>query len=105
MFGPRVSTITTEELAEKMKAKRTVLLDVREPHEFAAGHVPGAVNTPLGRLMDGVEGFSKETETLVICASGHRSATAARRLMKNGFKVVFSVKGGTSAWRGKVKRN
>ena len=43
-------------------------------------------------------------ETLIICKSGHRSATAAKQLKRAGFTDVHSVKGGTGAWRGKLKR-
>ena len=104
MFGLGVKTITTQELAERIKAGKPVILDVREPHEFAAGHVPRAINIPLGSLMDGVSELDKDAETLVICHSGHRSATAARKLTKAGFSEVFSVRGGTAAWSGKLKR-
>ncbi len=104
MFGLGVKTITTQELAEKLKAGKVVLLDVREPYEFAAGHVPKAVNIPLGTLAERMEWFDKDAETLVICESGHRSATAARKLTRAGFSDVHSVKGGTAAWKGKLKR-
>ncbi len=54
MFGWGTKTITTDELAEKMKAGKVVLIDVREPSEFAGGRIPGAINIPLGRLREGV---------------------------------------------------
>jgi rhodanese-related sulfurtransferase len=104
MFGLGVKTITTQELAEKIKAGKVVLIDVREPHEFAAGHIPKAVNIPLGTLAERVEWFDKDAETFAICASGHRSATAARKLTRAGFSEAYSVKGGMAAWKGKVKR-
>jgi rhodanese-related sulfurtransferase len=104
MFGLGVKTITTQELAEKIKAGKVVLIDVREPYEFAAGHISKAVNIPLGKLAERMEWFDKDAETFVICQSGHRSATATRKLTRAGFSAVYSVKGGTSAWQGKLKR-
>lgn len=104
MFGLGVKTITTQQLAEKIKAGKVVLLDVREPYEFASGRVPGAINIPLGQLKGQMERLDKDAETFVICQSGHRSASGARQLTRAGFSEVYSVKGGTSAWTGKLKR-
>jgi rhodanese-related sulfurtransferase len=104
MFGLGVKTITTQELAEKLKAGKIVLIDVREPYEFASGHVPKAVNVPLGVLPERMHRFDPTAETFVICQSGHRSATAVRRLTRAGFSAAYSVKGGTSAWQGKLKK-
>lgn len=103
-FGPRIKTITTTELAERVAAGSVVLIDVREPYEFASGHVPRAVNVPLGSVRARAGEFDFSAETYVICQSGSRSATAIKWLMKAGFTNVASVRGGTSAWRGKLKR-
>lgn len=77
-------------------ADRTVI-DVREPYEFAGGHVPGATNIPLstvperlGKLMDGVTLY-------IICASGGRSQQATQFLAAQG-RTAVNVEGGTSAW-------
>ena len=104
MFGWGVKTVTVDELAEQLKQSTQVLIDVREPYEFKAGHVKGAVNVPLGQLADRLGKFDPNAETFVICQSGHRSATAARLLKRAGFASAYSVKGGTSAWRGKLVR-
>lgn len=104
MFGFGVPTITTDELAERLASGKPVLLDVREPYEFAAGHVPGARNVPLGRLASEAKRLDPHAQTLVLCRSGHRSATAVRQLRRMGFTDVHSVKGGTLAWRGKLER-
>ncbi len=104
MFGWGVKTVTTDELAEKVKAGKLVLIDVREPSEFAGGRVPGAVNIPLGQLRGKAGKLDPNAETYLICASGSRSATAARQLKKLGFTDAYSVKGGMAMWRGKVKR-
>lgn len=104
MFGWGVKTITTDDLAEKVKAGGAVIIDVREPGEFAGGRVPGAINIPLGQLRERAGKLDPQAETLLICASGSRSATAARQLKALGFTEAYSVKGGMGMWRGKVKR-
>ncbi len=104
MFGWGVKTISAGELAEKLSAGKPVLIDVREPYEFAEGHVPGAVNIPLGSLPSRVADLDPAVETVLICRSGHRSKTAASRLKRAGFTDVASVRGGTLAWRGRLEK-
>ncbi len=104
MFGWGVKTISAEELAAKLSvATRPVVIDVREPYEFAAGHVPGAVNVPLGSLSRRAADFDAHAETVLICQTGHRSKAAARQLARLGFTDVHSVRGGTSAWSGRLE--
>jgi rhodanese-related sulfurtransferase len=99
MFGWGVKTITVGELADKLAEGKQVLIDVREPYEFAGGHVKGAVNIPLGQLAGGIGKFDPRAETYVICHSGHRSSTAVGLLARAGFEHAYSVKGGTAAWK------
>jgi rhodanese-related sulfurtransferase len=103
-FGPRVQHMSTDDLRQALKTGSPIVIDVREPYEFAAGHVPGAVNLPIGTLPAAAATLDHEADTMVICQSGHRSVTAAKRLMKAGFTNVRSVQGGTSAWQGKLER-
>jgi rhodanese-related sulfurtransferase len=103
-FGPRVPDISTSELASELKVGSVTLIDVREPSEFAAGHVPGAVNLPLGGLPGSAGQIERDARIIVICQSGHRSVRAAKRLLKAGFTDVRNVVGGTSAWQGKLRR-
>ncbi len=104
MFGWGVKTVTVDELSDKLGQGKQALIDVREPYEFAAGHVKGAVNVPLGQLSERLGKLDPSAETYVICQSGHRSATAAGLLKRAGFENAYSVKGGTSAWRGRLVR-
>jgi rhodanese-related sulfurtransferase len=104
MFGWGVRTITTAQLAEELGASKPVLLDVRTPEEFTTGHVPQAVNIPLDQLAARAAQLDPGVRTLLICRSGHRSVTAAKLLSKQGFTDVHSVKGGTLAWKGELKR-
>jgi rhodanese-related sulfurtransferase len=103
-FGPRVPNISTSELAAELKAGSVTLIDVREPGEFSAGHVPGAVNLPLGGLPGSAAQLERDARIIVICQSGRRSVRAAKRLLKSGFTDVHNVVGGTRAWQGKLKR-
>jgi rhodanese-related sulfurtransferase len=74
------------------------LLDVREAHEFATGHVPGAVSVPMSTLPATVHDLDRSTEYLIICQSGNRSLTVATWLAQQGFRVT-NVRGGTFAWQ------
>jgi rhodanese-related sulfurtransferase len=75
------------------------ILDVREPWEFAQGHVPGAVNVPLGQLPVRVSELDPQQAVAVICAHGNRSQSAAALLGQKGFKKVYNVLGGTVGWQ------
>lgn len=75
----------------------TVLLDVREDDEWQTGHVPGALHIPLGDLMARVDEVPMDTEVVVVCRSGGRSARAAAWLNANGWEVVH-LDGGMGAW-------
>lgn len=103
-FGPHVDSISTEEASSRLKSNSVVLIDCREPYEFAAGHVPGAVNLPLGSLPAAASKYGSEKEILVICQSGSRSVSGCKRLLKAGFRNVTNVRGGTGSWRGKLVR-
>lgn len=76
-----------------------VLVDVREPHEFAAGHAPGARHVPLSRLPGELDALARAgTPVAFVCASGMRSARATR--MARGAGVdARNVKGGMLAWQ------
>ena len=104
MFGWGIESVTTDELAEKRAHGKIVLIDVREPYEFAAGRVKGAVNIPLGTLPDKFAKLDRQRDTYVICQTGHRSASAVRQLKRAGFEHPINVKGGMSAWRQKPGR-
>ena len=74
------------------------IVDVREPWEYQQGHVPGALLIPLGQLSMRVNELNPERPVAVICATGNRSQSAAALLGQKGFKTVYNVTGGTSAW-------
>lgn len=73
-----------------------VLVDVREPDEWVAGHAPGATHVPLAEVGDAAARFAGQ-EVLTVCRSGGRSAKAAERLAQAGVKVR-NVAGGMTSW-------
>jgi len=79
-----------------------VIVDVRETEEFAAGHVPGAKHVPRGYLESRIEGAvpDRSAHLVLYCASGNRSAYAARTLIDDlGYERVESMRGGITLWK------
>jgi rhodanese-related sulfurtransferase len=91
-----VEQIGVEELALAVEQGGYVL-DVREPMEYTAGHVPGAVPMPLMSIPARLEELPRDRRLHVICAVGGRSAQAVQYLGQNGFDAV-NVAGGTDDW-------
>jgi rhodanese-related sulfurtransferase len=76
-----------------------VLLDVREPNEWALGHIPGAMHIPRGVMESAIETrVPREHEVVIYCASGNRSALAADVLQQMGYEKVSSMSGGIRGW-------
>lgn len=95
-----VEDVSASRLAEMLKGENAPFaLDVREPWEFAQGHVPGAVNVPLGQLARRAGELDPGMPVAVICAHGNRSQSAAALLGQKGFKKVYNLLGGTVAWQ------
>lgn len=89
--------IGIEDLAAAMTTGVRIV-DVREPDEYASGHVPGAVSVPLGQVPERIDDCCVPGEvTYMICRSGARSANACDFLAGRGHDVV-NVTGGTMAW-------
>ncbi len=80
-----------------------ILLDVREAHEYAAGHIPGSVNLPLSAISAAAERIPKrDTPLFVYCLSGRRSASAVGALRAMGYTELTDL-GGIRAWRGELE--
>ena len=88
-----MQSITVQQLRERSGVP---LIDVREPDEFAAGRVPGAVNLPMSQLGERLDELPDGAFD-VICKVGGRSARVAEALTARGYDVV-NVDGGTDAW-------
>ena len=98
----RVTSIDAQEAEQRIRNDGAVtVLDVRQPEEYAAGHIRGAVLLPLGEVNDRAEDtLSRDDDVIVVCASGNRSLSAANKLMSMGFERVVNLKGGMNAWQG-----
>jgi molybdopterin/thiamine biosynthesis adenylyltransferase/rhodanese-related sulfurtransferase len=81
--------------------KPPVLIDVREPHEWETGRIPGALHIPQGELASRIEQAVPDRARPIVayCARGNRSALAAGRLERLGYREVASLAGGIEAWR------
>lgn len=105
----RIQTVSVTELAARPDAG-PLLIDVREPGEFAEGHLPGAINLPRGVLEFKIEAHpalacqaspalaDRDRAIVVYCLTGGRSALAADSLRRLGFGHVHSLTGGITAW-------
>jgi len=76
-----------------------VVLDVREPYEWAAGHIEGALHIPMGDIPTRVGELDPQARTLVVCHVGARSARVTAWLHQQGFDVA-NLAGGMDAWEG-----
>jgi rhodanese-related sulfurtransferase len=83
-----------------MQSQGVLLVDVREPAEYAQGHAPGATLIPLGQLEQRLAelGSRKDRPIALICRSGSRSGKAQVLLEKAGFTKAVNVEGGMNAW-------
>lgn len=92
---------TTVDALQRDGAALGVLIDVREPAEWAAGHVPGATLLPRGILEGKIEELAPDPDQPLVlyCASGGRSALAAESLQRMGYRRVLSLAGGFTAWQ------
>jgi rhodanese-related sulfurtransferase len=98
IFGEPVSTIQALELNEELsKGKKPYLLDVRQPQEFRMAHIANAKLIPLGELNRRISEVPRDREVVCICATGHRSVPAVRKLTAEGY-TARSLKNGMIAW-------
>jgi rhodanese-related sulfurtransferase len=104
LFGNDADTTTGHDPAELRSLldgkDHPVVIDVRQPEEFRAGHIPGAVNVPLGSLAGRAEDLARShCAVVVVCLSDMRSRRAAAILRSSGLQKVSFLPGGTAAWR------
>lgn len=106
---PQVREIMPWDLAQRLREPQPpLLLDVREPAEFAAAHIPGALHVPRGILESAADWDYDDTvpalagarahEVVVLCRSGNRSVLAAHTLQRMGFTQVVSLRTGVRGW-------
>jgi rhodanese-related sulfurtransferase/transcriptional regulator with XRE-family HTH domain len=94
-----VRSIQAREAHELTMRGGVDVVDVREPHEWATGHVPGARLVPLGQLRADPEGAQLGKTVLFVCERGGRSQHAAELAEGRGIADVYTLEGGTLGWR------
>jgi rhodanese-related sulfurtransferase len=98
IFGEPVPSMLALELHEKIKkGRRVYVLDVRQPEEFRLGHIAGSKLIPLGELDRRLKEVPGGREVVCVCATGHRSIPAVRKLAAAGISAS-SLKNGMIAW-------
>ena len=90
------------EYVQKNPPEELTLLDVRQPNEYEAGHIPGARLIPLPDILSRLDEIDSNKTTVVYCAVGGRSRVAAQMIAAQGFSEVYNLSGGFKAWKGEA---
>ena len=98
LFGPSIIQIEAVQVKESLGKKGAPLvLDVRQPEEYRAGHIVGSKLIPLGELGRRIKELPSNREIVCVCRSGNRSSTATHQLQAAGYRVA-NLRGGMIAW-------
>ena len=92
------SRISVEEGKQMMATNNVAVIDVREPHEYSAGHVPDATLIPVNTVFARREELPRDKDVIFVCAVGQRSALACEMAAAAGLTRLFNLEGGTDAW-------
>jgi rhodanese-related sulfurtransferase len=104
--APDVEEVSVQELAtyldggthSRSDSAGIVVIDVREPEEYARGHVPGAINLAQAELASHLDDIPRDRPLFLICRTGQRSRRSAQFLQQAGISGAVNVAGGTAAW-------
>lgn len=99
--GMNAGALNASGAVQLINREKAVVVDVCEPAEFAAGHVSGAKNVPLGELEAKLPGLvkNKTLPLILVCASGARSSRAVAIAKKLGYEQAQSLSGGLKSWK------
>jgi rhodanese-related sulfurtransferase len=92
----RTASIDAADAAD-LASRSAVIVDVRQPAEWKAGHIKGTLHIPLRQLAKRLEQLPRGNTIVTVCRTGHRSSIAARTLTRAGHDVL-NLKGGINAW-------
>ena len=92
-----VPAIEHDDMQRAVESGECHIVDVREPHEYAAGHIPGAKNQPLSAFNPA--DLPKGQPVILVCQAGGRSAKALQAAMASGLTDVVHYAPGTGGWR------
>jgi len=95
----KVGTLSIENLKGKMEKEELLVLDNRARGEYETGHIPGTILAPTPDIRHRYEEWRKDKPIYTLCNTSNRSMTAASLLQQRGFKEVYNVLGGTTAWK------
>src|SRR3990170_4313365 len=86
--------------AKQLMAEGAHVIDVRDPHEYTSGHVPGAAHIPVNTVYQRREELPKNGKLVFVCAVGQRSALACEMAAAAGYPAekLYNLEGGTEAW-------
>jgi rhodanese-related sulfurtransferase len=93
-----IPTVNLTDLPAGGAPPGVLLLDVREPDEWAAGHAPGAVHVPMGEVVARLDEIPRESDVVVVCRSGGRSAAVTGYLVQGGWHAR-NLAGGMIGWQ------
>jgi rhodanese-related sulfurtransferase len=93
-----IQSVTAKQAQELIQRGDVEVVDVREAHEWATGHIAGARHVPLARLQQNAKGELPRDGVLFVCAAGVRSQTAARLAASLGLARVYNLSSGTRGW-------
>ena len=109
LFREKIESVSSERAQAILSSKELdqfQLVDVRQPGEYAKGHLPGARLIPLGELTERAAELDQDKRVIVYCRSGVRSKTACQILTRLGVEKVLNMEGGISSYQGeKVEGN
>lgn len=94
-----IKQISVEQAKQTSEKADVQFIDVRTIEEYKSGHAPKAINLPLDSLEQNISKLDKSKPVYLICQTGRRSQKGAEILQKNGFKDLYNIEGGTSAWQ------
>lgn len=90
--------VTPEEARDLVAESNGLIIDVREPDEWAEARIPGAKHIPLGTLAERAKEVPRDRPVILQCRSGARSARATRALLDAGYTNVRNLEGGIGEW-------
>jgi rhodanese-related sulfurtransferase len=98
MMDIMIQQLTAQQVHELMAKGDVEVIDVRNPGEWAGGHVPGARHVPLDVLRSDAKAALRRDGLIFVCAAGIRSQAAARIAEGLGLARVYNLSGGTQGW-------
>ncbi len=99
LYKETVPLIRAQNLEDKRKSQKILLLDTRSPEEYGVSHIEGAKFIEYDRLnSSSFDGLDKETTIVVYCTVGYRSERVGEKLQKEGFQEVYNLYGGVLQW-------